>query len=372
MRRATAAVLVILAASAAGCASAPDPPAARRSSSTTTAGRPASYGPVTQIACSTDADCIAMGAAQVAPSATGGAQPTSEGPAYTLVSQDGGLTWQPAGDRSSVTSPTALSCWNAGSCLVLGSDGVFETNDGGSSWSRLPGPQDVAPTALSCPAAGTCLVVGTSGSSGQLPTSALAVTTDGGTRWVRHPVPGIGAPLSLSCWAAGSCLVAGERQHGSGSAALRTDDAGSSWAPTGALPLGTVVGLFCAPSGRRCLATFSGTSTIGITTDLAATWTTTTVPIPPPLSQLIGGSCATDTFCFLPTLSPKVAVTWNGGDVFTTPSLGPGVISQSMSCLPSGRCLAGGTVTRGSALVGTIQRSTDGGGSWATVWVGGS
>jgi photosystem II stability/assembly factor-like uncharacterized protein len=84
------------------------------------------------------------------------------GPGTAAVTHDGGVTWHTAevSDRGSLTR---IACPNSQTCVIVGSAGIYGTDDGGSTWQEQTVAGGRSPTGLNdigCPAVNTCYAVG--------------------------------------------------------------------------------------------------------------------------------------------------------------------------------------------------------------------
>jgi hypothetical protein len=113
---------------------------------------------------------------------------------------------------------------------------VFQTNDGGRSWTNdvLP-PHTTVLSQISCASVADCVAAGGGwnhgGASGP---PDLLTTSDGGTTWVARSLPASILDIhSISCPSASSCMVVGSAGPSTleqlRAAVAVTDDGGATW-----------------------------------------------------------------------------------------------------------------------------------------------
>ena len=155
-----------------------------------------------------------------------------------LRSRDGGRTWTPStipvpapstatqvvGPRGSYIS--GLACPSATTCLAATTAQLFETRDGGDTWSIVwsppPSPAGGTPTVfgLACPSPATCIAASSGG---------LFRSVDSGRTWVRSGAQSAGS-LVVVCSPAGVCVADDLGAGGSRNTGLLVSaDAGNSW-----------------------------------------------------------------------------------------------------------------------------------------------
>jgi hypothetical protein len=217
---------------------------------------PGWIGLVTQLACPSSADCVALAWARGAPEIDG-LQPYAGYdrfyPTSVLTTDDGGRSWSrsalpPEAPHVSLYL-SSLSCPTVDRCLFLGQrstiipvDGsyrigddtglVLSSDDGGQVVTTSDRPSGI-PVAAVCAASSSCQVIVAT----NLGRSWLVLT--GGPRgpWVTAPRTGFpapleleGGPISLSCPSPGHCLVTGP------TGVATTIDGGRHWAYTDSVP----------------------------------------------------------------------------------------------------------------------------------------
>jgi photosystem II stability/assembly factor-like uncharacterized protein len=287
-------------------------------------------------------------------------QPAS-GPVLTSVevTQDGGSTWQqsllPAGDSTS----TRLACVDADTCMAGGSDSAgnavfLTTDDGGQSWTVLPGPSQLASSFVfldvSCTGGQSCVAIGqlAAGDNGAEQGYDVLLTTDAGQTWSASPLPSDLVPEQAQCLGGADCVITGwDAPSGdaapSQGAAIYSTDSGATWAaatvPDG---FGPVTAVSCADQ-NDCIAVTPeaaspGTSWVLATTDGGQTWTLA-AGAGLPAGFLQGLACATSSLCWaaaiqlaadpgtvgtpitLSSVQGVLAVTNDGGQTWQTAQL---------------------------------------------------
>jgi photosystem II stability/assembly factor-like uncharacterized protein len=250
---------------------------------------------VTSVSCPTASSCWATGATE-----GGGGNPLG---AAILVTHNGGATWAMDGIPITIGYLSSISCRDAAHCVAvgetttgLGMQGVaLTTVDGGKVWTGPPpiaGTTDV--TAVTCEPSGRCLAVAST------PTGAAALVSEPDGTWqTEGPLPtGVSGATAVSCADDEHCWVTGETPLGAdnvGGSVAYTTDFGASWVAV-ALPPGTGMlnGLTCSTSARS-----SGSPPYGTTgTTSAPAGTATTAPgtgVPPPAASTSTLPAATTT-----------------------------------------------------------------------------
>lgn len=175
------------------------------------------------VACSSLSRCFA----------TGTITRDTTSPGVILESEDGGLTWTQTALPSDVPLLSQMACSDASHCVAVGStrtSGVPQTStavwtsDGGTTWNRstIPGNNNVVRVA--CIRVLTCLAAG-QGSQRLV----LFETNDGGATWSDSPSQFprsnslLDSSLALSCAQDGFCMLV------SGTYAATSTDGGTTW-----------------------------------------------------------------------------------------------------------------------------------------------
>lgn len=290
------------------------------------------------------------------------------------VTQDGGAIWQQLSLPPGTGTSTGLDCIDANTCVAGGydsaDDAVFlTTDDGGQSWTSLPG----LPLAsfqfetVSCTTAASCIATGEAAPTvGGLLTTYSLTTTDGGEMWSYAELPAGFLPAAAQCFASGSCIAVGAQiptppgpPAGAGEA-LYSTDAGATWtAVTVPDTTGLVSALSCTDSDD-CIGTTFGvnaTSQLVVTADGGQTWSLLAADGLPP-SFLSGTTCPTSSYCWaggildppgdtVPldymTAQGILATTTDGGQTFRTAPLPSGLNLhgiQTVTCPTANQCFA--------------------------------
>jgi photosystem II stability/assembly factor-like uncharacterized protein len=303
------------------------------------------------------------------------------------VTHDGGASFEQSALPGGVVPSTALDCIDAETCAMFGraSDGSYvfvTTDDGGQTWSSLPGPQHFQYSSgdfnsLSCTTATSCVAVGSVEGS---PPSVAAVTSNGGVSWSESEIAGDFSALRVQCVGGGNCISIGYDSTGSdqvgsdqtGSdpgpvgAVFYSSDGGSSWTSasmptTGSASIGPVTSLSCSDASDCLASTFAGSGSLSsdvlVTTDGGETWT---LPAAQGLqsSLLSSTSCATSSYCWasgsaippgsgnpirLDSLQPLLTATDDQGASWTTAELSPSIgvkVVDAVSCPSAPTCFA--------------------------------
>jgi photosystem II stability/assembly factor-like uncharacterized protein len=219
------------------------------------------------------------------------------------------------------------------------------TDDGGQTWSSLPGPAQLSSSVslLACSSATSCLAVASSGGAGST-SSTASVTSDGGETWSTSELPQGFDTLSGQCFATSACVLAGMSSATPGTGAvLYSTDAGSTWSsasvPAG---VGALASIACS-NASDCYATVFGASPGDGSGGLAPSGV---------LATADGGQSWSET---------------NSGEL-------PNSLLTSISCPSTSYCWASGVTVpsgTGSAISfadaeGLLATTTDAGQSWQT------
>lgn len=286
---------------------------------------------------------------------------------------DGGLSWQtgelPAGAEYVIWA----SCADASHCWAIGKDTtgtVFETTNGGASWSEREGLEGDAPlhTGISCPSAATCFVNGTAEGDGTLDFS-MVMTHDAGSLWESQEIPQLGPARAIGCANVEDCVVGSF----GGTADLQTTDGGQTWQVTGQIDYPLLsLGEFCfvclgqhrlehvscAPNGP-CWGVFlfGIDGSLGVAELVDGSWVSKLLPED---SLPLNLSCVSAKTCFVST-NKGLYVTHDEGETWTnTDATNVERSGGAVSCSNEDDCVvAAETATSGELLV-----TGDGGETW--------
>jgi hypothetical protein len=258
------------------------------------------------------------------------------------------------------TSPTAISCPTATTCIAVGWNSgyasypseIWLTSNGGTTWSSQVAPLGTGDlNGIACASASNCVAVGYDYLNGA---GTIITSSDGGRNWSVESSPiqatslnGVACPSVSVCFATGSSLI-------------RTTNEGKSWTvlPTPA-GMNSFDGIAC-PSVSSCLVGAGGTQSI-VTSDEGSSWQVDTLPTGG--GYIVGISCPATEACFAATSQGNVDLTTDGGGVWNVESGLPDVGTlTSISCSSELSCIAVGKTSTYST--GSIVRSTDGGARW--------
>ena len=254
-------------------------------------------------------------------------------------STNGGVTWTPVSLTSANTTLLSVRCPTVTLCVSVGvSPGaagpfggqLLVSTNGGASWSSasLP-PSTGALGSVDCPSATFCAAVGAS----------IVVTTDGGKKWdVKGVDGGTGVLRSVSCESATSCVAIGPnpavaQDLQSAAFEVTTTNGGTSWSSDATPPASATLDVVTCVAGSTCEAVGSSYGSNGSmvlsSADGGLKWSS----LPAPASDLTGisaVSCPTANSCvYVGTRgATPVAVTANGNQVTTAPSVAPQVRTQ--------------------------------------------
>jgi hypothetical protein len=301
--------------------------------------------PLSNVACTTNNSCVAIGTSNLDVSPTSVGEYRSDNGRWTVLAvpsagpstyiqssscwndgclfggtqASGGLVWRYDASThtiSEVTAPTgasgiaAISCYASMTCAVIetttSGPQFIVTDDGGVTWST-PDPFDFPPhgavSALTCQADFECMASFLSASKG----IELFVSSNGGTLWSeRPPTPDTWSVLtSLSC--SGKKCV-GLAKRFTGWQIVRTDNFGKSWSKVA--PLVGAISTFACTTLDRCVV--AGMTNFQSSVPLLATVTSGVVRVvklkyvPSPISDVACGSsiCAAIGVTTVMTLRP--------------------------------------------------------------------
>jgi photosystem II stability/assembly factor-like uncharacterized protein len=249
------------------------------------------HGAYVAVFCSTASECVAAGAGP-------------NGSGVVGVTTDAGKSWQAGSLPSATPSLSSVACADTQHCMAVGQDSIVVTSNGGASWVDrvVPSPAGTNLLGVACNTAGDCIAVGTSPNPTGPYLPQMVRSADKGSDWTTIKLPsglyGLGTvacPTPQFCAAVGGSLVV-------------SNDGGQTWAER--YVNGGMQGLssISCVNGLRCIAVGANPAEMSNPSAPAEGITTTD-----------GG------------------ITWSA----INPNSGSGT-TQSVSCSPSGTCVAGG------------------------------
>jgi photosystem II stability/assembly factor-like uncharacterized protein len=256
------------------------------------------------LSCPTASTCYAQGWASVF------------GSTQIEVTHDAGRSWHrwsmPDGFQTATSQ--GLECVGSDSCVTLAQDRTgkvvfFVTDNGGNSWTMLPGPTRLAKnfgfSDISCVTASSCIAIG---GFTREPNVAL-VTSDGWKSWTVSSFAKGVQPFDAQCFSGGECIVTGagplRSNHLTGAISYSTDG-GASWT-SAELPAdvdATVVSLSCS-SATTCIAVAPSAghgNSVLVTADGGRRWTSAGAR-GIPRAGLLGVTCAPSSDCWGPSVT---------------------------------------------------------------------
>jgi hypothetical protein len=229
------------------------------------------------VACSSDADCMAVGSFLVSVNGSG-----IQSPEY-IYSTDGGQTWANSTAPTEQVEMGAVMCY-PGFCIAAG-EALARSTDGGATWQAVPfgneGLFDVACTVD----ASACLTIGTDSAT---VTGQLGVSTDQGQTWTDQAADlpsGTGTIQTISCGSTTACMVVGPEPSNTGPLVVAvTGNSGTNWVaetgPSGFTNPPTASGNAPYPdvtctSVSACFVVGTGSAgpVVSVTSDFGQTWT---------------------------------------------------------------------------------------------------
>jgi hypothetical protein len=290
---------------------------------------PATVGYLSDISCSDQRHCVAVGQASQ----------TSNGQGVIIATSNGGGTWTPSPTPPGILDVTALSCRADRRCLATGAavGGVvaLSSTAGGSGWVRLGTlPASVSgATAISCPDDQHCWVTAHTSVDVDHVAGVVTLTTNGGATWEALTIPtGTGYLNGISCLN-GPTAGSGALPFTSTTATPTSTPTAPGTVPTTAPPTTAtaaattttsaptvgVAGVHCTVVGTTA-ATLngarSGRGLVLTTSNGGARWTTQ--PVTSTSAALMDVSC--------PSIGSCVAV---GSSVATSPHAGLAILTGS-------------------------------------------
>lgn len=272
----------------------------------------------TGVACTSAANCWAVG---VSTSSAGVTSPLIEhwnGAAWSVVSSPN----LPGSTDTFLNGPSCTvpaNCWAVGGAVTSSNQKPIAEHWNGTKWSLivLPAPSGLPNNGLasvSCTSTGTCMATGSSAKAGLSSGPTLAERWNG-TSWSVVPTPNLNGGLNhVSCTSASNCWAVGIS-----SGALAEHWNGTAWS-VAATPSGgdDLFGVSCLSS--TCLAAGLATSGFGLAERWnGSTWAVTAAPDPPgtAFSEFTSVSCTAATACtmagfYFTTADKTLIETWNG------------------------------------------------------------
>lgn len=310
---------------------------------------------------------------------------------FVLVSRDGGRSWQP-GYRGSAPL-LHVEAWPAGGAVAWGPTALVLTADGGRSWRRLAPPGPGVITAVSFASARDGWVTVQDGcAQPNFCRDGVYATTDGGRRWRQiartagSPVAGPGALVVHTFGVSGAYVGAGQGWLDAGGVLEATRNNGRTWAQIPGAGLPQVV----AGRGRGFQTTYASGGADAVVTDVqatddgGATWTTlarigeavaglrraadgSLWAVAVPTTEVNGRVGVPTWACAASVVScgPAVWVGTHGGRHWEQRPT-PGRNLSAVAPLDAQSALAVDIQPDGTYR---LVRTTDGGTSWATVYV---
>jgi photosystem II stability/assembly factor-like uncharacterized protein len=309
------------------------------------------------------------------------ASQSGSGGLYWETTTDGGVTWHPLARlpegrllADPLSCPTPTTCVGDAEPTVGGglapSDQpeVAWTSDGGKQWRLHPLPVPAGDghatlERLSCPTSSECVAFLTN--SPTTNPSVFMITTDGGTTWKSSAAPtGLSGLWALRCDKDGSCigldpLGSVQAPNTEAIVAIRSSDLGATWTTSSSpMPAGPGILHMDCGDALHCMMAFGvdngATFDIARTSDGGQSWTKVTAPAGWP-STAISLSCADGEDCYLSAsdyarsgyVSAALKVTHDGGVSWTALRLPdvkgkPLALVYPLSCPVASGCIGVG------------------------------
>ena len=309
--------------------------------------------------------------------------------AVALGSTNAGVSWSQETVPSSAAYLEAVSCPSSGGCWASGGGTSTGAAQGvvahlgvapGSSWQLQPLPSTAGDLyGISCPGQSECYAVGESTSF----SATILATSNGGVSWNTQGASltkSLEALNGVACASESSCIAvegfSAAWSSSLGDAALSTQSAGATWAPSNVGPVAPVLGNGGSASfdSVSCANSFSclvagGTSALA-TGDAGNTWTNVSPPGAFGVNSLTSSACATADECLVGGNSqagyPLLLRTLDQGAAWAQVSQGlPSSVTSidALSCPSSTQCYAVGATSGNFVVLVTAN----GGGSWRAV-----
>ena len=338
---------------------------------------PAPVNALNAVDCPTEFKCWAVGSTVGVSGAPNGAA--------VIATVNGGASWTSQSIPATVGYLSDIACSDQRHCTAVGQAGqtsngqgaILATSNGGASWvqpATPPGVLDV--TAVACQANHRCLAVGAVAGG-----VAALVSTAAGAPWVQKGslppgntgATGVSCSDTLHCWATASTAI--DLDHVAG-VVTATTDGGSTWVPV-ATPkgLGTLNAVSCligSSTGSGALP-FTSTSTAPPTTSgsptasgaAPTTGSTTTAPTTTTSTTATAKGVAGVRCTVVGTTATSLSGSRSGhGLVLTTDNGGARWSSQpvtasaaalrDVSCTAVDACVAVGSSVASSAPAGVL------------------
>jgi photosystem II stability/assembly factor-like uncharacterized protein len=288
----------------------------------------------------------------------------------------------------SVSCAGARHCWagaEAGTRARANDGAILATVNGGAVWTvqtTIPGVDAVGP--IDCPSATHCLAVGDRVARGE--PAVLVSTTNGGKTWAEHAFPeSLGGLEALDCVNGEDCWGVGIGFPAGGDIVVATTNFGRSWVVQDrssiAVSMGVSYGIAC-PGPADCVIVGLGALTTG---NGGATWTRRSLGA---AGELNAVACPSLSRCVAEgdvtsadpgNTSTDIATSDDGGqswDLRVAKVGGRVGDLTSLSCPTPAACLSVGfgwthlatsAPSSGYVFWGAVERSFDGGRTWAEV-----
>jgi hypothetical protein len=343
---------------------------------------PAPVNSLTAVDCPTQTSCFAVG------STVGGAGVPNG--AAVIATTDGGGSWKPEVIPPAAGHLSDISCSDQRDCVAVGqatlsSNGqgvIITTVDGGRSWQSRPLPPGFLDiTAVLCRSDHRCTAVGDVAGGAAALSSASAASA-----WVqRGTLPaGVSGATDMSCPDDAHCWVTARHSpdpdHVAGVVTLTTDG-GSTWSvlttPTG---LGYLDGISCLSSGGGNSPLPSATSSRpttaaqpGSTTAPGASAPTGPAPTTPAPAGVVGADCTVvgttaNTLDTARNGHGVILTTGNGGGAWSSrPVAASSAALLGVSCTGVDACVMVGSTVSTSARAGSAFLTGPTGSPWKSV-----